>query len=85
MFSQCSSLTTAPELPATTLVRGCYSYMFNGCSNLNYIKCHAKNNLNYISSDWTEGVSPTGILVCKEEAASTLKSTVPEGWTIEYI
>ena len=32
MFQDCTSLTTAPELPATTLAEGCYRYMFNGCS-----------------------------------------------------
>ena len=34
MFSDCSSLTTAPELPATTLEYGCYYGMFNGCTSL---------------------------------------------------
>lgn len=34
MFEDCSSLTTAPELPATTLAEGCYSHMFYGCSSL---------------------------------------------------
>ena len=34
MFRDCSSLITAPELPATTLTEGCYSYMFQNCSSL---------------------------------------------------
>jgi hypothetical protein len=34
MFSDCSSLTTAPELPATTLARYCYYSMFYGCTSL---------------------------------------------------
>lgn len=34
MFYQCTNLTTAPELPATTLTIGCYWDMFNGCTNL---------------------------------------------------
>jgi len=34
MFSDCSSLTSAPELPATTLAEGCYNSMFLGCSSL---------------------------------------------------
>lgn len=34
IFNGCASLTTAPELPATTLVDGCYAYMFYGCTNL---------------------------------------------------
>ena len=84
MFKHCP-LTKAPELPATTLAPYCYNAMFRYCSNLNYIKCYAKNNLNYINSNWTEDVSPTGILVCEEEAASTLKSYIPVGWTVEYI
>jgi hypothetical protein len=34
MFENCSSLTQAPELPATTLATSCYTYMFSGCSGL---------------------------------------------------
>lgn len=34
MFSGCTSLTTAPELPATTLTDNCYAAMFFGCTNL---------------------------------------------------
>ena len=34
LFKGCTSLTQAPELPATTLSEGCYSYMFNGCTSL---------------------------------------------------
>lgn len=34
MFKGCTSLTTAPELPATTTVSSCYAHMFNGCTSL---------------------------------------------------
>ena len=34
MFRGCTSLTTAPSLPATTLAASCYSYMFNGCTSI---------------------------------------------------
>ena len=34
LFSNCSALVTAPELPATTLADSCYYYMFRGCSSL---------------------------------------------------
>jgi hypothetical protein len=34
MFSNCTSLTVAPELPATALASECYSSMFSGCYNL---------------------------------------------------
>ena len=34
MFSGCTSLTTPPELPATTLADSCYYDMFSGCTSL---------------------------------------------------
>ena len=34
LFSDCSSLTTAPELTATKLADGCYYQMFSGCTSL---------------------------------------------------
>ena len=34
MFEGCTSLTTAPVLPATTLRYGCYVSMFEGCTSL---------------------------------------------------
>ena len=34
LFEGCSVLTSAPELPATTLAENCYSGMFSGCISL---------------------------------------------------
>ena len=34
MFRDCTNLTTAPELPTTTLAKGCYNNMFSGCTSL---------------------------------------------------
>ena len=34
MFSNCTSLTQAPDLPATTLAEGCYWSMFSDCTGL---------------------------------------------------
>ena len=34
LFEGCTSLTTAPRLPATTLAENCYEYMFEGCTSL---------------------------------------------------
>ena len=34
LFLGCTSLTTAPELPATTLANNCYGDMFSGCTSL---------------------------------------------------
>ena len=34
MFQNCTSLTSAPELPATTLANYCYANMFQNCTSL---------------------------------------------------
>ena len=34
LFENCTSLTTAPELPATELTEHCYSFMFSDCTSL---------------------------------------------------
>ena len=34
MFSDCTSLTAAPNLPATILAPACYCGMFYGCTNI---------------------------------------------------
>ena len=34
LFSGCTKLTTAPELPAETLAQYCYYQMFSGCTSL---------------------------------------------------
>ena len=34
LFRNCTNLISAPELPATTLVAGCYECMFEGCTSL---------------------------------------------------
>ena len=34
LFKDCTSLTKAPVLPATTLAPSCYYYMFKGCTSL---------------------------------------------------
>ena len=34
IFFECTSLTTAPELPATVLADSCYESVFDGCTNL---------------------------------------------------
>ena len=34
MFKDCTYITTAPELPATTLAANCYNSMFEGCTGL---------------------------------------------------
>lgn len=69
LFSDCTSLTTPPELPATELAQYCYSYLFSGCTSLNYIKVGFSTWPDMSSSGstnrWTQlTVNTTGTFVC---------------------
>jgi hypothetical protein len=85
MFKDCTSLTTAPELPATTLMDHCYREMFNGCKKLNYIKMLATNiSASYCLNNWVKNVASTGTFV-KNSTMTTLPtgtSGIPSGWTV---
>ena len=87
MFYDCSSLVNAPALPATTLTQYCYSNMFRGCTKLNYIKAmFTTTPSSTYTSNWVNGVSPTGTFV--KNSAATWTDTfgvdaIPEGWTVE--
>jgi hypothetical protein len=87
MFSYCTGLTQAPELPATTLVNFCYEGMFNSCSNLNYIKCLATDiSADYCTSLWVDGVSSAGTFVKSYGVNWTTGSRgIPSGWTVEEV
>ena len=85
LFFNCSGLTTAPELPATTMTEMCYYGMFDGCTSLNHITMLAT----YISAynclnGWVNGVSSTGTFVKHPDMDSlpTGTSGIPEGWTV---
>ena len=86
MFRYCTSLTTAPELPALTLVNYCYRSMFEGCSNLNYIKAMFTTTPGNTETNlWVRGVASTGTFV-KNSAATwttTGNNGVPTGWTVQ--
>ena len=84
MFRGCTSLTTAPVLPATTLTLSCYSHMFYGCTNLNYIKCLATDKSAIeCTNSWVTNVASSGTFV-KNSAASwtTGDDGIPSGWTV---
>lgn len=85
MFSSCTSLEIAPELPAITLANECYSYMFSGCSKLNYVKALFTTTPDkYYPRGWLKGVASSGTFV--KNAAATWNVVgvdgVPEGWTV---
>ena len=86
MFYGCTSLTTAPELPAPTVAEeGCYANMFYGCSSLNYIKCLATDISGYGCTDyWVDGVASTGTFVKASSMTdwTTGRNGIPSGWTV---
>jgi hypothetical protein len=88
MFSNCTSLTQAPELPATELTDWCYGDMFGECTKLNYIKCLATDiSASYCTSSWVRGVSSTGTFVKHPDMTgwSRGSSGIPTGWTIKNV
>ena len=93
MFKDCKSLTKA-ILP-NIIVEDSYSdtgalnNMFNGCSNLSYIKVGFKSwnaiyNSELISTNWVNGVAENGTFVCPEELEQIFDSShIPPNWTVE--
>ena len=79
----CSALTTAPVLPATTLVNRCYKNMFNGCSNLNSVTCLATSiSANQCTTSWLNDVAASGTLITPSSTGwNTGVNGKPSGWT----
>ena len=87
MFNACTSLTTAPELPATNLVNYCYREMFNGCTKLNYIKMLASTTSNTnATTDWVNRVASSGNIVLDGNTylSTTGTSGIPSGWISHF-
>ena len=91
MFEGCTSLTTAPELPATSLADSCYSSMFNGCPKIDSIVWKSTYIPTYsYSGDWLNGASASGTFEYTEptlDVASIPRNTsgVPAGWSISLL
>ena len=84
MFRDCTSLTIAPALPATTLTQQCYMNMFNSCSKLNSITMLATDiSATDCMKTWVTRVASTGTFT--KAAAATLPtgiSGIPHSWTV---
>ena len=89
MFKGCTSLTTAPVLPATYLKLYCYESMFNGCTSLNSVTCLATNiTQSNCTKNWLNNVAATGTFITpsgtnwasKTNTASNVQG-IPDGWT----
>ena len=84
MFYSGTSLTTAPELHAETLVQDCYRQMFQYCTNLNKITCLATNiSASNCTNNWVANVSATGTFYKAASMTSwtTGASGIPTSWT----
>ena len=85
LFDECTELTSAPELPATTLTVECYKEMFKGCTSLEKITMLATNiSATDCLKDWVKGVPATGTFT-KAASMTTLPtgdSGIPAGWTV---
>ena len=84
MFTNCSKITTAPELPATTLVESCYKNIFYRCENLNSITVYANDiSATNCTTDWLYGVASSGTFRNLGSATYPTNSTsgIPVGWT----
>ena len=85
MFWGCSLLTSAPELPATTLVTECYQNMFYGCTKLNNIKCLATDiSANFCIYNWVSGVASIGSFVKNPNMNNWERGVngIPTGWSV---
>ena len=85
LFCRCENLANAPKLPAKTLVRSCYRYIFFGCEKLDSITMLATDiSASSCLTEWVSGVASTGTFT--KAAEMTLLQTgvngIPEGWTV---
>ena len=72
-------------MPATSLTDMCYSSMFSGCRNIDYVKCFAVENIGINNTAaWLMNTSPTGTFVKASEAEwPTGNSGIPENWVVQ--
>ena len=86
MFAGCTSLTTAPELLASTGVDHCYDFMFENCTSLNSITCLLTNvnNSQAYTFNWVENVGGNGTFIKASSANNWYigKYGIPTGWAV---
>ena len=94
LFQDCTVLTSAPELPATTLAENCYFHMFYKCTKLSTVTMLAPSDqiskTTICCFDWLynagtdETVSSRTLIVTDEAAYNSLKSKyyLPTKWKI---
>ena len=84
MFSNCNLLTTAPVLPATSLVKECYNKMFTGCAKLDYLKVLFTQWNEGSTEQWLDNVSLIGFLDAPCELPDIRdENHIPDKWNIK--
>ena len=92
MFSGCTKLKNAPDLPAATLVTSCYETMFEK-TQVSSIKCLATNNPatgndNPYTKEWFKGVNVTNGTFTKKTGVTWKTGEqdgihgIPNGWNV---
>ncbi|MCQ2976272.1 MAG: bacterial Ig-like domain-containing protein, partial [Bacteroidales bacterium] len=83
LFSNCSALTTAPDLTATILCDYCYYGMFSGCKNLKFIKVDFSEWRNNATYYWLSNVANTGIIYSPKELPIDYNYySIPSNWSV---
>lgn len=88
MFKNCTSLTIAPDLLAPSVYavtyaledNSAYYEMFEGCSNLIYVKCLVRDTSSINLYTWMSGVHSGGTFV--KAAGQTYSNGIPSSWTV---
>ena len=81
-----AAFTTAPTLPAPTLVNECYRYMFYKCGNLNSIKCLARYSISGNTPNFTTNVAAAGTFTKYTGVTwPTGNAGIPNGWNVQEV
>lgn len=82
-FENCTNLTAAPALPATTLADSCYVRMFRSCTSVNEIICYADTLGTDSTYQWLAGVASSGDFYKLGSATfASGASGIPTNWTV---
>ena len=88
LFFNCKALKSSPRLTGTQLNSQCYTAMFRGCTNLQYIDVDftlwkGANQIYNYTSAWLSEASSTGTFV-KPAALPIVNGidAIPSGWTV---
>ena len=91
MFGSCTSLTTAPALPATILANSCYYQIFLGCTVLSSVNVGLTSwNGANSTTQWLNDTASTGTFKCPaalgtNETIERGANRCPNNWTVVNI